>query len=186
MSDCMWAEILAFLLSDLIIILSVQNMDIVKTSSSSSLMSYYHHQRPCHPVGPFKVDPGVRPQYISSRIGFASSAVYLMFIMRLMMFIMRLILGLGQVQSLGAPPGVPWCQRVLEKIATILINYKLTGVVFFFAPNQKIQKTKYVFICPINTTALESSPNFDIGTLSPPLLQFFLHFEPRGIVDTLG
>ena len=44
MSDCMWAEILAFLLSDLIIILSVQNMDIVKTSSSSSLMSYYHHQ----------------------------------------------------------------------------------------------------------------------------------------------
>ena len=56
----------------------------------------------------------------------------------------------------------------------------------FFAPNQKIQKTKYVFIGPINTTALESSPNFDIGTLSPPLLQFFLHFEPRGIVDTLG
>ena len=38
----------------------------------------------------------------------------------------------------------------------------------FFAPNQKIQKTKYVFIGPINTTALVQSPNFEIGTLSPP------------------
>ena len=38
----------------------------------------------------------------------------------------------------------------------------------FFAPNQKIQKTKYVFIGPINTTALVQSPYFEIGTLSPP------------------
>ena len=38
----------------------------------------------------------------------------------------------------------------------------------FFAPNQKVQKPKYVFIGPINTTALVSSPNFEIGTLSPP------------------
>ena len=65
-------------------------------------------------------------------------------------------------------------------------NLDLAFVWVFFSPNQKIQKTKYVFIGPINTTALESNPNFDIGTLSPPLLQFFLHFEPRGIVDTLG
>ena len=38
----------------------------------------------------------------------------------------------------------------------------------FFAPNQKIQKTKYVFIGPINTAQLVSRPNFEIGTLSPP------------------
>ena len=47
-------------------------------------------------------------------------------------------------------------------------NLDLAFVWVFFSPNQKIQKTKYVFIGPINTTALESNPNFDIGTLSPP------------------
>ena len=39
----------------------------------------------------------------------------------------------------------------------------------FFAPNQKVQKRKYVFISPINTTRLVHSPNFDFGTLSPRL-----------------
>ena len=38
----------------------------------------------------------------------------------------------------------------------------------FFAPNQKIQKTKYVFIGPINTTAPLTSWNFEVDTLSPP------------------
>ena len=38
----------------------------------------------------------------------------------------------------------------------------------FFAPSKKVQQRKYVFIGPINTTALESSPNFEIVTLSPP------------------
>ena len=38
----------------------------------------------------------------------------------------------------------------------------------FFAPNQKIQKNKYVFICPINTTPPLVSQNFEIGTLSYP------------------
>ena len=38
----------------------------------------------------------------------------------------------------------------------------------FFAPNQKVQKRKYVFIGPINTTALVPSPNFGVVTLSPP------------------
>ena len=38
----------------------------------------------------------------------------------------------------------------------------------FFAPNQKVQKMKCVFICPINTTPPVVSQNFEIGTLSPP------------------
>ena len=38
----------------------------------------------------------------------------------------------------------------------------------FFAPNQKVQKTKYVFIRPINITELELGQNFEISTLSPP------------------
>ena len=37
----------------------------------------------------------------------------------------------------------------------------------FFAPNQKVQKTKYVFICPMNNTELVVGQNFEIGTLSP-------------------
>ena len=38
----------------------------------------------------------------------------------------------------------------------------------FFAPNQKVQKTKHVFIGPINTTAPLTSRNFEVDTLSPP------------------
>ena len=38
----------------------------------------------------------------------------------------------------------------------------------FFAPNQKIQKIKYVFIGPINTTAPLASRDFEVDTLSPP------------------
>ena len=47
-------------------------------------------------------------------------------------------------------------------------TWNLVFVGFFFAPNQKVQKRKYVFIGPINTTALVQSPNFYIVTLSPP------------------
>ena len=39
----------------------------------------------------------------------------------------------------------------------------------FFAQNQKVQKTKFVFICPMNNTELVLAQNFEIGTLSPPL-----------------
>ena len=38
----------------------------------------------------------------------------------------------------------------------------------FFGPNQKVQKTKYVCIMPINYSRLELSQNFEISTLSPP------------------
>ena len=38
----------------------------------------------------------------------------------------------------------------------------------FFAPNQKVQKPKYVFIGPINRITLVPSQHFEIGTLSPP------------------
>ena len=53
----------------------------------------------------------------------------------------------------GLPGGGPW---------GVKSGFGLRGG--FFAPNQKIQKTKYVFICPINTTELVSGPNFEIGT----------------------
>ena len=38
----------------------------------------------------------------------------------------------------------------------------------FFGPNQKVQKTKYVFIRPIHPPEVVSNQNFKIGTLSPP------------------
>ena len=38
----------------------------------------------------------------------------------------------------------------------------------YFAPNQKVQKTKYVLICPINTPPPLVSQNFEIDTLLPP------------------
>ena len=50
----------------------------------------------------------------------------------------------------------------------------------FFAPNQKVQKTKYVFICPINITELELGQHFEIGTLSPPSIHSGLKWGVRG------
>ena len=47
-------------------------------------------------------------------------------------------------------------------------NLDLALVGFFFAPNQKVQKTKYVLICPINTPPPLVSQNFEIDTLSTP------------------
>ena len=38
----------------------------------------------------------------------------------------------------------------------------------FFGPNQKVQKTKYVFTRPIHPPEVVSNQNFEIGTLSPP------------------
>ena len=38
----------------------------------------------------------------------------------------------------------------------------------FFGPNQKVQKTKYVFTRPIHPPEVELNQNFEIGTLSPP------------------
>ena len=38
----------------------------------------------------------------------------------------------------------------------------------FFGPNQKVQKTKYVFIRPIHPPEVVSNQNFEIVTLSPP------------------
>ena len=46
-------------------------------------------------------------------------------------------------------------------------NLDLSFVVFF-APNQKVQQTKYAFIGPINRITLVPIQNFEIGTLSPP------------------
>ena len=58
--------------------------------------------------------------------------------------------------------------RQQDIICAHAFSWYLTGIQWFFAPNQKVQKIKYVFIGPINTTALVQSPNFEIGTLSPP------------------
>ena len=38
----------------------------------------------------------------------------------------------------------------------------------FFAPNQKVQKPKYVFIGPINNSGMVRSVNFEITLLSEP------------------
>ena len=38
----------------------------------------------------------------------------------------------------------------------------------FFGPNQKVQKTKYVFIRPIHPPEVVSNQNYEIVTLSPP------------------
>ena len=51
----------------------------------------------------------------------------------------------------------------------------------FFAPNQKVQKNKYVFICPINTTPPLVSQNFEIGTLSYPPFEMIPYFSSDGL-----
>ena len=43
----------------------------------------------------------------------------------------------------------------------------------FFGPNQKVQKTKYVFIRSIHPPEVVSNQNFEIGTLSPPSILVF-------------
>ena len=41
----------------------------------------------------------------------------------------------------------------------------------FFGPNQKVQKTKYVFTRPIHPPEVVSNQNFEIDTLSPPSIK---------------
>ena len=43
--------------------------------------------------------------------------------------------------------------------------------------NQKVHKSRYVFLCPIDNTALILSNLFEIGTLSPPLASFYLKIK---------
>ena len=64
--------------------------------------------------------------------------------------------------------GVYLPEKLKKLLNCVQFNHNMSLRRVFFGPNQKVQKTKYVFIRPIHPPEVVSNQNFEIGTLSPP------------------